>query len=311
MSTGSHRHASPIWVAPDRATPPHSAAPRGIAARARSPCGALQTARMVTARADGAPVPDRPEVAMQHHNRIAPIILGVWPSWAQAARVPTRPKACPSRRQHHHAQPQRCAYSCPAPAGLYRRPPYGAALCHRATAMRMRPCAVRRIYVNAPPRGLHAGDFNALSTACISGVALSQRSASRGAVAEARHAMRPRFARMPAIGWDPVPATGRTRPVMRQAGADPVRGLLAPNSVSEPDTGTVLRRHRFVSRCPLKSKVRRLTAPAAGSSDRPVRVARGECAGYAAGRPAPRVMAQSNSRLGQPPPRLDPVTASS
>ena len=135
LSTGNHRHASPIWVAPDRATPPHSAASRGIAARARSPCGALQTARMVTARADGAPVPDRPEVAMQHHNRIAPIILGVWPSWAQAARAPTRPKACPSRRQHHHAQPQRCASSCPAPAGLYRRPPYGAALCHRATAM--------------------------------------------------------------------------------------------------------------------------------------------------------------------------------
>ena len=92
---------------------------------------------------------------------------------------------------------------------------------------------------NAPAPGLDAGDFNDLSTACQSNVALIQGYACPGTIAEAYTAASPEFAMMSAIGWDhvPVPCTGRTCPVMRHPGADPVSGVLAPGTVPEPGAG--------------------------------------------------------------------------
>ncbi len=92
---------------------------------------------------------------------------------------------------------------------------------------------------NAPAPGLDAGDFNDLSTACQSNVALIQGYACAGTIAEAYSLASPEFAMMSALGWDhvPVPCTGRTCPVMRHAGADPVSGVLVPGTVPEPGSG--------------------------------------------------------------------------
>jgi hypothetical protein len=81
-----------------------------------------------------------------------------------------------------------------------------------------------------------SGDFNDAGIACVPHVALIQGYSCAGTIPENYTTSSPEFAMMSAIGWDYSQCTGRTCPIMRSPGQDPIDGVVPPDTVPEPGT---------------------------------------------------------------------------